>query len=152
MGPCTREELEKTMEIWLEANRKAQPNDHVARALFDQFTLGPGHASENAVREAARAFTGWFVLRGRLHLFYQTYGNGRRDAICHAWSDDGLNFTRDLSNPVFRPTGDWNCGRPQSAPACSGTSDTDSAAKPDRRERTPWPARSAGTAGTCHES
>ena len=47
----------------------------------------------------------------RVHLFYQTYGNGPKDAICHAWSDDGLNFTRDASNPVFHPTGDWNAGR-----------------------------------------
>jgi alpha-N-arabinofuranosidase len=51
------------------------------------------------------------VLRGKVHLFYQTYGNGPRDAICHAWSDDGIRFTRNASNPIFRPTGAWNCGR-----------------------------------------
>ena len=51
------------------------------------------------------------VVDGKLHLFYQTYGNGRGDAICHAVSDDGLHFTRDATNPIFRPTGDWNCGR-----------------------------------------
>lgn len=54
---------------------------------------------------------GAIVLDGRVHLFYQTYGNGPRDAICHAVSDDGLHFTRNVSNPVFRPTGAWNCGR-----------------------------------------
>jgi predicted GH43/DUF377 family glycosyl hydrolase len=52
-----------------------------------------------------------FVRDGRLHLFYQTYGNGPRDAICHAVSQDGLHFTRNETNPIFRPTGDWNCGR-----------------------------------------
>lgn len=51
------------------------------------------------------------VLGGQVHLFYQTYGNGPRDAICHAVSSDGLNFVRDPSNPVFRPTGAWNVGR-----------------------------------------
>ena len=51
------------------------------------------------------------VLRGKVHLFYSTYGNGKDDAICHAWSDDGLHFHRDSTNPVFRPTGDWNSGR-----------------------------------------
>ncbi len=51
------------------------------------------------------------VIDGRVNLFYQTYGNGRNDAICHAYSDDGLNFTRNASNPVFRPDGNWNCGR-----------------------------------------
>jgi predicted GH43/DUF377 family glycosyl hydrolase len=54
---------------------------------------------------------GAIVLGGKVHLFYQTYGNQRRDAICHAWSNDGLRFVRDPTNPVFRPTGQWNCGR-----------------------------------------
>ncbi len=54
---------------------------------------------------------GAIVLDGRIHLFYQTYGNGRNDAICHAWSEDGLAFRRDPSNPIIRPTGDWNAGR-----------------------------------------
>lgn len=51
------------------------------------------------------------VLDGRVHLFYQTYGNGSKDAICHAWSEDGVSFTRNASNPVFSPTGDWTVGR-----------------------------------------
>lgn len=51
------------------------------------------------------------VRDGRLHLFYQTYGNGRDDAICHAVTEDGIHFTRNATNPIFRPTGDWNCGR-----------------------------------------
>ena len=29
---------------------------------------------------------GAIVLDGKVHLFYQTYGNGRKDAICHAVS------------------------------------------------------------------
>jgi len=54
---------------------------------------------------------GALVRDGKLHLFYQTYGNREKDAICHAWSTDGINFTRNETNPIFRPTGDWNCGR-----------------------------------------
>jgi predicted GH43/DUF377 family glycosyl hydrolase len=54
---------------------------------------------------------GALVWGGRVHLFYQTYGNGPRDAICHAVSSDGLRFTRDATNPIIRPTGAWNCGR-----------------------------------------
>jgi hypothetical protein len=50
-------------------------------------------------------------LGGKIHLFYQTYGNGPRDAICHATSEDGTHFLRNPENPIFRPTGDWNCGR-----------------------------------------
>jgi predicted GH43/DUF377 family glycosyl hydrolase len=54
---------------------------------------------------------GAIVLGERVHLFYQTYGNGPRDAICHAWSENGIQFHRNATNPIVRPTGDWNCGR-----------------------------------------
>lgn len=57
------------------------------------------------------AAPGAIVLDGKVHLFYQTYGNGPRDAICHAVSGDGIRFVRDPANPIFRPTGDWNAGR-----------------------------------------
>lgn len=51
------------------------------------------------------------ILKGRVHLFYQTYGNWETDAICHAWSDDGIHFTKNPDNPVWHPAGDWTCGR-----------------------------------------
>ncbi len=51
------------------------------------------------------------VIGKTVHLFYQTYGNGRKDAICHAYAPDGIHFTRNKTNPVFRPNGTWNCGR-----------------------------------------
>ncbi|MDF2963913.1 MAG: glycoside hydrolase family 43 [Paenibacillus sp.] len=54
---------------------------------------------------------GVIVLDGVLHLFYQTYGNGPKDAICHATSTDGLRFIKDKTNPIFSPTGEWNNGR-----------------------------------------
>jgi len=51
------------------------------------------------------------IVDGRVHLFYQGYGAGPKDAICHAESVDGLRFERDSTNPIFRPAGDWNVGR-----------------------------------------
>jgi predicted GH43/DUF377 family glycosyl hydrolase len=54
---------------------------------------------------------GALVLQDKVHLFYQTYGNGPKDAICHATSDDGVTFARDARNPVFRPHGAWTSGR-----------------------------------------
>lgn len=54
---------------------------------------------------------GALVRDGVVHLFYQTYGNFQKDAICHATSEDGITFQRNPTNPIFRPTGDWNCGR-----------------------------------------
>jgi beta-xylosidase len=51
------------------------------------------------------------VIDNQVNLFYQTYGNGKNDAICHAVSKDGIHFTRNATNPIFHPTGSWNCGR-----------------------------------------
>jgi len=61
---------------------------------------------------------GALIKEGKVHLFYQTYGNGRKDAICHAVSDDGIYFRRNPTNPIFSPTGDWTCGRAIDAEVC----------------------------------
>ena len=66
---------------------------------------------EQACDQKGLCAAGALVLEGRVHLFYQTYGNGPKDAICHAVSDDGVAFTRDARNPVFRPHGAWTSGR-----------------------------------------
>lgn len=54
---------------------------------------------------------GALVKDNRVHLFYQRYGYGTQDAICHAVSDDGIRFERNPTNPIFHPTGEWNNGR-----------------------------------------
>ena len=67
---------------------------------------------------------GAIVLGGMVHMFYQTYGNGREDAICHAFSDDGEHFIKDETNPVFAPRPPfagmpkWSCGRAIDADVC----------------------------------
>lgn len=40
-------------------NRKRKPNENFARELLELFTLGQGNYSEQDIKEAARAFTGW---------------------------------------------------------------------------------------------
>ena len=40
---------------------KDEPNENFARELLELFTIGLGHYSENDMREAARAFTGWGI-------------------------------------------------------------------------------------------
>ena len=49
--------------VWLDApkNRKTRPNENLSREFVELFTLGIGHYSEDDVREAARALTGWRV-------------------------------------------------------------------------------------------
>jgi len=51
------------------------------------------------------------VLDGKVQLFYQNYGSGHVASICHAWSSDGVTFTRDPTNSVFNPVGTWTNGR-----------------------------------------
>ncbi|ALW84601.1 hypothetical protein AUC43_05585 [Hymenobacter sedentarius] len=68
-------------------NRKQHPNENFAREVMELFTLGRGHYTEQDVKEAARAFTGWgydyegnFKFREREHdagakTFLGTTGN-----------------------------------------------------------------------------
>ncbi|HEY0791861.1 MAG TPA: DUF1800 domain-containing protein [Chthoniobacterales bacterium] len=51
------------MLVWLDLNgsRKEYPNENFARELLELFTLGEGHYTEQDVKEAARAFTGYRV-------------------------------------------------------------------------------------------
>ncbi|MCB1134195.1 MAG: glycoside hydrolase, partial [Verrucomicrobiae bacterium] len=78
--------------------------------LVDWTKAGELHNTGEAEKNGFTA-PGAIVLNDKVHLFYQTYGNEKNDSICHAWSDDGLNFTRDPSNPIFQPTGNWTSGR-----------------------------------------
>jgi uncharacterized protein (DUF1800 family) len=57
-------------------NRKQKPNENFARELMELFTIGRGNYTENDIKEAARAFTGWssnlqgeFVFRKNQHDF-----------------------------------------------------------------------------------
>lgn len=70
--------------------------------------------AEQPVEKNGIAAPGAIVIGGKVHLFYQTYGNGPKDAINHAWSSDGINFERDPGNPVFAPdpaVAKWSVGR-----------------------------------------
>jgi uncharacterized protein (DUF1800 family) len=53
--------------VWLDApaNRKGSPNENLGRELMELFTLGVGRYTEQDVKEAARALTGWTVADGR---------------------------------------------------------------------------------------
>lgn len=64
------------------------------------------------------AAPGAIVLNDQVHIFYQTYGNWRQDAICHAVSDDGVTFRKNPENPVFHPMDDWCAGRAIDADMC----------------------------------
>ncbi|WP_236652684.1 DUF1800 domain-containing protein [Chitinophaga vietnamensis] len=66
-------------------NRKQHPNENFAREVMELFTLGRGHYSENDVKEAARAFTGWgfddngaFIFRDKQHDDGEKFFLGKR--------------------------------------------------------------------------
>jgi uncharacterized protein (DUF1800 family) len=40
-------------------NKKGHPNENFAREVMELFTMGRGYYTENDIKEAARAFTGW---------------------------------------------------------------------------------------------
>ena len=70
-----------------------------------EFLSGSGRERKGVAAPAA------IVLKGKVHLFYQSYGTGPKDAICHAVSKDGLHFERNTTNPIFAPKGGWTVGR-----------------------------------------
>ena len=53
------------MVVYLDnqTNHREKPNENFARELLELFTLGEGHYTEQDVKAAARAFTGWMVDR-----------------------------------------------------------------------------------------
>jgi uncharacterized protein (DUF1800 family) len=74
-------------------NKKSHPNENFAREVMELFTMGRGNYTENDVKEAARAFTGWafnpkgeFVFRKFQHddgskIFLGKTGNFDGDDI-----------------------------------------------------------------------
>lgn len=63
------------MLVYLDAgeNLKGKPNENFGREILELFTMGVGNYTEQDIREAARAFTGWtndslkFVIKPELH-------------------------------------------------------------------------------------
>lgn len=80
------------MILWLDnnTNRKGKPNENFARELFELFTLGRDQYTEQDIREAARAFTGWF----------------QRDGVFVFTAREHDNDTKT----IFGKTGNWDGG------------------------------------------
>jgi uncharacterized protein (DUF1800 family) len=51
-------------------NRKEQPNENFARELLELFSMGVGNYTEDDIREASRAFSGWTVNRERASFLF----------------------------------------------------------------------------------
>jgi uncharacterized protein (DUF1800 family) len=82
------------MMIWLDStiNKKAKPNENYARELMELFTLGRGHYTEQDVKEAARAFTGWFVIQDNFQAVARQHDEGTKSVLGHTgkWTGDDI--------------------------------------------------------------
>ncbi len=83
------------------SNRKAAPNENLARELLELFTLGEGNYDEHTVREAARSLTGYNVSQNKnLSFEFQSWShdNGRKTLFGQSADFDG----DDLVDRLFQ--------------------------------------------------
>lgn len=63
-------------------NKKKKPNENFAREVMELFTLGRGNYTEQDVKEAARAFTGWtYEKDGRFAFNPKTHDDGEKTVL-----------------------------------------------------------------------
>ncbi|NOX55571.1 MAG: DUF1800 domain-containing protein [Planctomycetes bacterium] len=76
---------------WLDAssNRAGQPNENLARELMELFTLGIGNYSEDDVKEAARALTGWMVRQNKFRNLESLHDEGEKTILSRTGNFDG---------------------------------------------------------------
>lgn len=81
------------MIVYLDSatNRKGQPNENFAREVMELFTLGEGRYSEQDIKEAARAFTGWSIDRdsGRYRWRPALHDDGEKTILGERGNFDG---------------------------------------------------------------
>lgn len=72
-------------------SRKGRPNENFAREVMELFTLGEGHFSEQDVREAARAYTGWSIDRPTMTYVWRAnlHDTGVKTVLGHTGDFDG---------------------------------------------------------------
>ena len=71
-------------------NRKQHPNENFAREVMELFTLGRGNYTENDIKEAARAFTGWgFNLQGEFVFKKMQHDDGMKTFLGKTGNFDG---------------------------------------------------------------
>jgi len=80
-------------------NKKDHPNENFAREVMELFTLGRGNYSENDIKEAARAFTGWGAnVKGEFIFRKFQHDDGKKTVLGKTGNfngDDVLNILLD---------------------------------------------------------
>ncbi|MFN8250597.1 MAG: DUF1800 domain-containing protein [Ferruginibacter sp.] len=71
-------------------NKKQHPNENFAREVMELFTMGRGNYTENDIKEAARAFTGWgFNIRGEFEFRKFQHDTGNKTVLGKTGDFDG---------------------------------------------------------------
>lgn len=65
----------------LQQNQKGKPNENFARELFELFMLGEGNYTENDIKEAARAFTGYRQVNGQFRFISKQHDAGKKSVF-----------------------------------------------------------------------
>jgi len=81
------------MVVYLDnvSNKKGSPNENFAREVMELFTLGEGHYTEQDIKEAARAFTGWSLDRntGEYRFYRILHDRGEKTVLGRTGRFDG---------------------------------------------------------------
>ena len=76
-------------------NKKQHPNENFAREVMELFTLGRGHYSEDDIKDAARAFTGWsFDENGDFQFNEKQHDNGEKKFLGRTGNFSGDDILR----------------------------------------------------------
>ncbi len=73
-------------------NVKGAPNENFAREIMELFTMGVGHYTEQDVREAARAFTGWNYEGLEFTVDADKHDNGPKKFLGKTGNFDGVDI------------------------------------------------------------
>ncbi len=71
-------------------NVKGAPNENFAREIMELFTMGVGNYSEEDIREAARAFTGWNYSGLEFQINEDQHDSGEKSFLGHRGNFDGV--------------------------------------------------------------
>lgn len=82
-------------------NIKGSPNENFAREIMELFTMGVGNYSEHDIREAARAFTGWYFTGLDFKVDPAKHDDGEKEFLGAKGNFDGVEvIDRILAHPA----------------------------------------------------
>lgn len=97
--------VDPAMIDWLDGEKSTlkSPNENLAREFMELFTLGVGRYTEQDVREAARALTGWVITEDRAAVQPKRQDRRPKTILGRTGNFDAMGFAEVvLQNPAWR--------------------------------------------------